>query len=178
MDRSMPSLPTHHQLPEFTQTHVHWVSDVIQPSHPLSPSLAINLSQHQSLFKKVSSLHQVAKVLEFQLQYQSLQWIFRTDFLQNGLVWSPCSPSNSQESPPTPQLKSINSSVFSFLYGPTLASIHDNLQKTVALTGQTFVRKVMSLLFNMLSRFALAFLPMSKQGLIPQYFQENYSSRK
>ena len=75
--------PVHHQLPEFTKTHVHWVGDAIQPSHPLSsPSpLALNLSQHQGLFQWVSSLHQVAKVLEFQLQHQSFQWIFRTDFL-------------------------------------------------------------------------------------------------
>ena len=76
-------LPVHHQSPEFIQTHVHWVSDALQPSHPLaSPSPpAFNLSQHQGLFKWVSSLHQVAKVLEFQLQHQSFQWIFRTDFL-------------------------------------------------------------------------------------------------
>ena len=76
-------LPVHHQLPEFTQIHVHWVGDAIQPSHPLlSPSPpAFNLSQHQGLFKWVSSLHQVAKVLEFQLQHHSLQWIFRTDFI-------------------------------------------------------------------------------------------------
>ena len=75
--------PGHQQLPEFTQTHVHRVSDAIQPSHPLSsPSPpAFNLSQHQGLFQWVSSSHQVAKVLEFQLQHQSFQWIFRTDFL-------------------------------------------------------------------------------------------------
>ena len=67
----------------FTQTHVHWVSDAIQPSPPLSsPSPpALNLSQHQGLFKWVSSSHQVAKVLEFQLQYQSFQWTPRTDLL-------------------------------------------------------------------------------------------------
>ena len=83
MDCSTPGLPVHHQLPEFTQTHVHWVGDAIQPSPPLlSPSPpAFNLSQHQGLFKWVSSSHQVAKVLEFQLQHQSFQWIFRTDFL-------------------------------------------------------------------------------------------------
>ena len=69
MNRSTPGLPVHHQLPEFTQTHVHWVSDAIQPSHPLSsPSPpAPNPSQHQSLCKWVNSLHEVAKVLEFQL---------------------------------------------------------------------------------------------------------------
>ena len=79
MDCSTPGLPVHHQLPEFTQTHVHWVGDAIQPCHPLSsPSPhAFNLPQHQGLFKWVSSSHQVAKVLEF--QHQSFQWIFRTD---------------------------------------------------------------------------------------------------
>ena len=80
MNRSMPGLPVHHHLLESTQTHVHWVSDAIQPSYPLSsPSPpALNLSQHQGLFQWVSSSHQVAKVLEFQLQHQSFQWIPRT----------------------------------------------------------------------------------------------------
>jgi len=82
MDCSMPGFGVLHYLLELAQTHVHWVGDAIQPSHPLSsPSPpAFNLSQHQGLFKWVSSLHQVAKVLEFQLQHQSFQWIFRTDF--------------------------------------------------------------------------------------------------
>ena len=67
MDCSMPGLPVHHQLPEFTQIHVHWVGDAIKPSHPLSSSSpAFSLSQHQGLFQRVSSSHQVAKVLEFQ----------------------------------------------------------------------------------------------------------------
>ena len=81
MNRSMPGLPVHHQLPEFTQTQVHRVSDAIQPSHPLaSPSPpAPNPSQHQSLFQWVSSSHEVAKVLEFQLQHQSLQRNPRAD---------------------------------------------------------------------------------------------------
>ena len=80
---SMPGLPVPHQLPEFTQTHVHWVGDAIQPSHPpSSPSPpALNLSQHQDLFKWVSSWHQVAKVLELQLHHQSFQWTPRTDLL-------------------------------------------------------------------------------------------------
>ena len=83
MDCSTPALPVHHQLPEFTQTHVHWVGDAIQPSHPLSsPSPpALNLSQHQGLFQWFSSLHQVAKVLELQFQHQSFQWTPRTDLL-------------------------------------------------------------------------------------------------
>ena len=81
MDCNTPGLPVHHQLLELTQTHVHWVSDTIQPFHPLSlPSPpTFNLSQHQDLFKWVSSSHQVAKVLKLQLQ--SFQWIFRADFL-------------------------------------------------------------------------------------------------
>ena len=90
-------LPCPSPTPECTLTHVHWVSGAIQPSHPLSsPSPpALNLSQNQGLFQGVSSLHQVAKVLEFHLQHQSFQWIFRTDFLEDGLVRSTCSPRNS-----------------------------------------------------------------------------------
>jgi len=82
MNRSTPGLLVHHQLPESTQTHVHWVGDAIQPSHPLSSLLlCLNLSQHQGLFKWVSSSHQVAKVLAFQLQHQSFQWTPRTNLL-------------------------------------------------------------------------------------------------
>ena len=79
--------------------------------------------KHQGLFQWVSSSYQVAIVLE--LQHQSFQWIFRTDFLLDGLVESPCSPRDFQEFSPTPQLKSTNSSVLSFLYSPTLTPIHD-----------------------------------------------------
>ena len=84
MDCSTPGLPVQHQLPEFTQTHVHQVGEAIQPSHPLSsPSPpALNISQHQGLFKWVSSSHHVAKVLEFQLHHQSYQRIFRTDLVR------------------------------------------------------------------------------------------------
>ena len=83
MDCSTPGLPVHHQCLELAQIHVHWVGDAIQPSHPLSsPSPpTFSLSQHQGLFQWVSSSNQIAKVLEFQLQHQSFQWIFRTDFL-------------------------------------------------------------------------------------------------
>ena len=83
MKCSTPGILVHHQHPEATQTHVHWAGDAIQPSHPLSsPSLpALNLLQHQGLFKWVSSSHQVAKVLEFLLQHQSFQWTPRTDLL-------------------------------------------------------------------------------------------------
>ena len=83
MDCSTPGFPVHHQLPELSQTYVHWISDVIQPCHPLtSPTPpAFSLSQSQGLFKWVSSSYQVAKVLELQLQHQSFQWIFKTDFI-------------------------------------------------------------------------------------------------
>ena len=83
VDCRTPGLPVHHELPEFTQTEVHWVCDAIQPSHPLSSSSppTFNFSQHQSIFKWVSSSHQVAEVVEFQLQHQSFQRIFRIDFL-------------------------------------------------------------------------------------------------
>ena len=91
---------------------------------PLSPP-TFNLSQHQGIFRWVSSSHQGSKDLEFQLQHQSFQWIFRTDLLQNGLVGSPCSPRDSQESSPTPHFKSINSSALSLLHSSTLTSIHD-----------------------------------------------------
>ena len=127
MDCSMPGFPAHHQLPELAQTHVHWAGDAIQPSHPLSSSSppAFNLSQHQGLFQWVSSSHQAAKVLKFQLQHQSFQWIFRTNILWDWLIGSPCNPRDSQESSPTPQFKSINSLALSFLYSPTLTSTHD-----------------------------------------------------
>ena len=89
IDCSMPGLLVHHQLPEFTQTHVHWVSDAIQPSNPLSsPSpLTFNLSQHQGLFKWISSAYQVAKVLEFQLQHQSFQWNIQHWFPLGWIGW-------------------------------------------------------------------------------------------
>ena len=109
MNCGTPCFPVHHQLPELAQMHVHRISDVIQPSHPMSsPSPpAFNLSQHQGLFQWASSSNQVARELEFQLQHQSFQWIYTTDFLLDWLVWSPCSPRDSQESFPKPQFKSI-----------------------------------------------------------------------
>ena len=128
MNHSTPGLPVHHHLPEFTQTHVHRVCDAIQPSLPLSfPSPpAPNPSQHQNLFQWVNYWHEVAKVLEFQLWHHSFQRNPRANLLQNGLVGSPCSSRDSQESSPTPQYKSINSSVLSLLHSPTLTSIHDH----------------------------------------------------
>ena len=109
MNCSMPDFPVLHCLLGFAQTHVHRVSDVIQLSHPQwPPFLALNLSQHQDLFQWVGSSHQVTKVLELQLQHQFFQWIFRVYFLWDGLVCSPCSPRDSQESSPAPQFKGIN----------------------------------------------------------------------
>ena len=125
MDCSTPSLPVHHQFPELAQTHVHQVSDAIQPSHPLlSPSPpAFNPSQHQGLFQWVSSSHQVAKVLEFQFNFSpsneySGMISFRMDWLDlvavQGTLKSLFQHHNSN-----------TSSALSFLYGPTLTPIYD-----------------------------------------------------
>ena len=151
-------LPT----PELAQTHVHRVSDAIQPSHPLSsPSPpAFNLSQRQGLFKWVNSLHQVAKYWSFSFsispsnEYSGLI-SFKMDWLDLLAV------QGTLKSSLTPQFKNINSWALSFLYSPTLTSIHDHW-KIIALTRSIFVGKVMSLLFNMLSRFVMAFLPRRK----------------
>ena len=166
MDCSTPGLPVHHQLPEFTQTHVHWVSDAVQPSHPLSSpsSLAFSLSQHQGLFQWVSSLHQVARVLEFELYHQSFQWIFRTDFLYDGLDLLAVQGT----------LRSLlqhHSSKASILHCSAFFMVqfshpYMTIGKTIALTRWTFVGKVTSLLFNILSRLVIAFLPRSKSHLI------------
>ena len=151
MDCSMPGFPVYHQLPEIAQTHVHRVSDAIQPCHPLSsPSPpAFNLSQHQSPFQWIHSSHQVAKVLE--LPHQFFQWIFRVHLpAVQGTV----------KSSPTPQFKSINSSALNFMV--QLSHPYMTTGKTIALTRRSFVGKVMSLLFNMLSRLVIAFLSRSK----------------
>ena len=130
MNRSTPGLPVHHQLPEFTQTHLHRVGDAIQPSLSLSSSSppAPNPSQHQSLFQWVNSSHEVAKVLEFQLQHHSFQRNPRADLLQNGLVGSPCIPRDSQESSPTPQFKSISSSALSLIQSNSHLVMSKSLQ--------------------------------------------------
>ena len=128
MNRSTPGLSVHHHLLEFTQTHVRQVRDGIQPFHPLLSPFppAPNSSQHQSLFQWVNSSHEVAKVPEFQRQHHSFQRNPRADLIQNGLVGSPCSPRDSQESSLKPQFKSINSLALSLLHSPTLTSIHDH----------------------------------------------------
>ena len=120
-----PGLPVYLPLPESTQTHVHWVSDAIQPSHPLSsPSPALNLSWHQGLFKWVSSSHQVAKVLGFSFSISpSNEHPGLISFRMEG--WISLQSKGLSRSSVTPQFKSINSSALSFLYSPTLTSAHD-----------------------------------------------------
>ena len=165
MNHSTPGLPVHHQLPESTQTHVHCVGDATQPSHPLlSPSPAFNLSQHQGLFKRVSSSHQVAKVLEFQLQHQSFQHpgliSFRMDWLDLLAVQGTLKNLLQHHSSKASILR------YSAFFTVQLSHPYMTTGKTIALTRQTFVGKVMSLLFNMLSRLAITFLPRSKCLLI------------
>ena len=159
MDCSTPGLPVHHQLLEFTQTHLLQDGDAIQPSHPLlSPSPAFNLSQHQDLFQWVSSLHQVAKVLELQLQYSELN-SFRMDRLDllavQGTLRSLLQYHSSKAS--------ILCSAFFIVW---LSHPYVTTGKTVASTRRTFVGNVMSLLFNMLSKLVIAFLPRGKLLLI------------
>ena len=125
MNRTMPGLPVHHQLPDFTQTHVRRVGDAIQPSHPLSsPSPAPNPSQHQGVFQWVSSSHQVAKYWSFSFSISPTNE--HPGLISFRMDWLDCSPRDSQESSPTPQFKSISSLALSFLHSPTLTSIHDH----------------------------------------------------
>ena len=167
MNRSMPGLPVHHQLPESTQTHVHWIGDAIQPSQPLlSPSpLALNLSQHQGLFKWVNSSHHEPQFWSFSFsispsnEYSRLI-SFKMDWLDllagQGTLKS---------------LLRYHSSKASILWHSAffivwISHSYMTTQKTIALTRQTFVGKVMCLLFNMLSRLVIVFLPRSKNLLI------------
>ena len=149
MDCSMPGFPVHHQLLELEQTHVHWVSDAIQPFHPLSsPSPpTFNLSWPQGLFKWVSSSHQVAEELEFQLpEHLAVQGTLK-NLLQH---------------------HSSKASILqcSSFFLVQLSHPYMTTGKTIALTRQTFVGKVMSLLFHMLFRLVITFLPRSKRLLI------------
>ena len=167
MNCSIPGLPVHHQLPESTQTHVHRVVDAIQPYHPLlfpSPPVP-NPSQHQSLFQRVNSSHEVAKVLGFQLMISTSKEIlglisFRMDWLDllavQGTLKSLLQHHSSKAS--ILRLSAFFIVQFSHPYMTT--------GKTIALTRQTFVGKVMSLLLNMLSRLVITFLPRSKHLLI------------
>ena len=154
MSRSTPGLPVHHQLLKFTQTQVHRVGDAIQPSHPLSsPSPpAFNLSSIM-VFSNESILH----------MRWSMYWSFSFSSSNeySGLISfrkSPCSPRDSQESSPIPQFKSIilQSSAFFIVQ---LSYPYMTTGKTIALTRQTLFGKAVSLLFNMLSSWVIAFLP-------------------
>ena len=167
MDCNTPGFAVLHCFPKFAQTHVHWVGDAIQPFHPLlpPPPPALNLSQYQGLFI-MSGL--------FQSGGQSFgasasAWVFQMNiqgwFLYNWLLWSPFSPRNSQESSPTLQFESSNSLMLTFLYGPTLTSIHDHW-KNHSFNYTDLVGQVMPLLFNTFSRFVIPFFP-RKYFLIP-----------
>ena len=167
MNRSTPGLPVHHQLPEFTQTHVHWFGDAIQPSHPpLSPSPpAPNPSQHQGLFQWINSLHEVAKVLEFQLQLQSFNEhsgliSFRMDWLDLLAV------QGTHESLLQHHSSKVSVLLLSAFFTVQLLHPYMTTGKTIALTRQIYVGKVMSLLFNVLSRLVIAFLPRNNCLLI------------
>ena len=165
MDWSTSGFPVHYQLPEFTQTHVHWVGNSIQPFHPLSTLSppTFNLSKHQGIFQWVNSSHHVAKVLEFQLQHQSDfpgLISFRMDWLDllaiQGTLKSLLQHHSSKASV-------LQCSTFFILQ---LSHPYMTNGKTIALTRRTFVGKVISLLFNILSRLVTAFLSRSKCLLI------------
>ena len=162
---STPVFPVHHQIPEFAQTHVHWVSGALQPSHPVVPfssylqSFPASGSFPMSHFFPLGgqSIRASASVLPMNIQ----DWF--------PLGWtgaSPCSPRDSQESSPTPQFKASilrHSAFFIVQFSHTYMTTG----KTIVLTRQTFVSKVMSLLLNTLSGFLKAFLPRNKCLLIP-----------
>ena len=161
MNCCTPGLTVHHELLAITQTHFHWVGDAIKPSCPISSPTppAFNVSQHQGLFKWAIYSHQVAKVLEF--QHQAFQWILRIDFFKmdrldllavQGALKSLL------------QNHSSKASIFhcSAFFTVQLSHPYMTTGKTIALTRWTFVGKIMSLLFNKLSRLVIAFLPRSK----------------
>jgi len=155
MNCSTPGCPIHHQLLELTQTHIHWISDAIQPSHPLSsPSLPpFNLSQHQGLFKWVSSSHQVAKLLELQLQHipsnvYSVLISLRIDWLALLAVQGTLKSLLQHHSWKASILRC------SAFFIVQLSHPYMTTGKTIALTRWAFVGKVMSLLLNMLSRLS------------------------
>ena len=127
MDGSTPGFPVLHCLPEIALTHINWVDDAIQPSHPLSlPSpFVLNLSQHQGLFQWVNFSHQYGQSIGVSASASVLPMNIQGQFPLGWLVWSLCCPRDSQESSPIPQLESITSLVLSLLYGPALTSIHD-----------------------------------------------------
>ena len=159
MNCSTPGFPVHHQIPDLTQTHVHWVGNAIQPSHYLlSPSPpAFSLSQHQGLFQWVSSSHQVAKVLEFQLHISSSNEY--SGFISRRIDWLDLlAVQGTLKS--LLQHQSLKASILrhSAFFIVQLSHPYMTTGKTIALTILTFVSKVMSLLFNTLSRLVIAFL--------------------
>ena len=145
MDYRTPGLPVHHQLPEFTQTHVFWVGDTTQPSHPLSSLFTptFNLSQHQGLFQWVSSSHQVAKYWGFRFSINPSNGHWGLISFRMDLVGSPCSPRDSQESFPH---HSSKASIFwcSAFFIVQLSHPYMTTGKTIALTRWTFVGQVMT----------------------------------
>ena len=164
---STPGLPVHHQLSESTQTHIHWVGDAIQPSHALSsPSPpAFNLFQHQGLFKWVSSSHQVAKYWSFSFRISPTNEY--PALISSRMVWLDLlAVQGTLKS--LIQHHSSKASIFqcSAFFIVQLSHPYMTSGKTIALTRWTFVGKVMSLLFNMLSRLVITFLPRSKCLLI------------
>ena len=174
MNCSTPGFPVPHYLPEFTQVYVHWVSDAIQPSYPLSPSSpALNLSQHHLshpthhwyLLSLISGSFPMSWLCIRWPKYWSFSFSISPSSEHLGLisfgfelVWFICYPWESQESSPAPQFKSINYSAFNLLYGPTLTSMND-YWKNHSFNYSALVGKVMSLP----SRFVIAFLPRSKR---------------
>ena len=127
MNCSRPGFPVHHHLPEFAQTHVHWVGDAIQPSHPLSSLLPPSIFPSIRVFSKESVLPiRWPKNWSFSFSISTFNEYSGLTSLKDGLVGSLCSPRDSQESPPTTQFKSINSSALSLLHSRTLTSIHDH----------------------------------------------------
>ena len=159
MNCSMPGLPVRHQLPEFTQTHVHWVGDAIQPSHPLSTlSLAFSLSQYQGLCIRpkywsfsfnISPSNEYSRLISFRIDWFDLLAV-------QGTLKSLLQHNSSKES-------ILQHSAFFMVQ---LSHPYITTGKTITLTRWTFLGKVMSLLFNTLSRFVIVFLPRSKCLLI------------
>ena len=179
MNCRMPGFPVHHQLLGLAQIHVHQVSDAIQPSHPLSSSSPF--SRHQGIFQWVSCSHQVAKVLELQLQHQSFSEYSGLISFRINLVWSPCCPRDSQEPSPIPQFKNISSSALSFFLWSNSHIYTWPLEKPYSLTGWTFVWQSNVCFFNMLSRLVIGFLPRSKRLLFhscSHHLQWFWSPRK
>ena len=166
MDCCIPGFSVLHYFLEFAQTHDHWIDDAIQPSHPLpSPSPPVlSLSQHQGFFQWVGSLHQVAKVSGLQLQHQSFQWIFRVDFFY--IDWFDLVVQRTLKN--LLQHHSMKALILrcSAYFMVQFSHPYMTTGKTIALTRRTFACKIMSLLFNTLSRFIIAFLSKSKHLLI------------